>query len=57
LLPAKLLIALSLLGISFVAAWLSYHGFEIHFLRLKRFFEGGRESYPNVLAASQSVEL
>jgi peptidoglycan/LPS O-acetylase OafA/YrhL len=55
--PAKLIIALSLLGISFVAAWLSYHGFEIHFLRLKRFFEGGRELYPKVLAAPQSVEL
>ncbi len=55
--PTKVIIAFTLLGISFVAAWLSYYGFEIHFLRLKRFFEGGREPYPKVLAAPQSVEL
>jgi len=52
------IIALSLLGISFVAAWLSYYGFEIHFLRLKRFFEYGRQPRPHVLTtAPQSVEL
>jgi peptidoglycan/LPS O-acetylase OafA/YrhL len=55
--PAKLIIAIWLLGVSFVAAWLSYHCFEIHFLRLKRFFEGGRLPYPQVLAAPQSVEV
>ncbi|HEV8000673.1 MAG TPA: acyltransferase [Planctomycetaceae bacterium] len=56
--PAKVIIALSLLGISFVAAWLSYYSFEIHFLRLKRFFEYGRQPRPQVLTtAPQSVEL
>jgi peptidoglycan/LPS O-acetylase OafA/YrhL len=55
--PAKLIIAIWLLGVSFVAAWLSYHCFEIHFLRLKRFFEGGRQSYPQVMASPQSVEV
>lgn len=54
---AKVLIALSLLGISFLAAWFSYHAFEVHFLRLKRFFENGRVAYPQVLPTPQSVEL
>ena len=36
---AKPVTVVWVLGASFVAAWLSYHLFEKHFLRLKRFFE------------------
>ena len=32
-------------GVSFVAAWLSYHLYEKHFLRLKRFFEYREPAY------------
>ena len=55
--PAKLIITVWLLGISFVAAWISYHYFEIHFLRLKRFFEPGRQSFPRVLGAPRGMKV
>jgi peptidoglycan/LPS O-acetylase OafA/YrhL len=54
---SKLIIAACVMGISFVAAWLSYHYFEIHFLRLKRFFESGGQPYPQVLASPQGAEI
>ncbi len=53
--PAKLIIGIWLLGASFAVAWVSYHVFEIHFLRLKRFFENESQPYP--LTVPQSVEV
>jgi len=40
-LPIAFLYALAVFAVSYVAAAGSYHGFEKHFLKLKRFFDGG----------------
>ena len=37
---------LLMFAISFAVAWASYHGFEKHFLKLKRFFEPARRAAP-----------
>jgi peptidoglycan/LPS O-acetylase OafA/YrhL len=44
---AKPLLALVVLGVSFLAAFISYHAFEKHFLRLKRHFSYDKESVPD----------
>jgi peptidoglycan/LPS O-acetylase OafA/YrhL len=50
----KPLIVLWTLGVSFVAAWLSYQLYEKHFLRLKRFFEYSHPGRPEVILSPQT---
>ena len=52
---AKPVLVAWVLGVSFVAAWLSYHLYEKHFLRLKRFFEYQQPAHPETLVPSQGV--
>ena len=52
---AKPVLVAWVLGVSFVAAWLSYHLYEKHFLRLKRFFEYQQPAHPETLVPSQCV--
>ena len=52
----KLIVAALLLAVSFGVAWLSYHCYEIHFLRLKRFFERRPQPYSGILVAPQGQE-
>ena len=40
-LPAQLALIVGAIGVSYVAAFVSWHSFEKHFLSLKRFFEYG----------------
>jgi peptidoglycan/LPS O-acetylase OafA/YrhL len=43
---AKPMLALVVLGVSFLVAFISYHAFEKHFLGLKRYFSYGESSVP-----------
>jgi peptidoglycan/LPS O-acetylase OafA/YrhL len=52
---AKPLIVLWVLAVSFLAAWLSYHLYEKHFLRLKRFFEYRKPAAAAILVPSPLV--
>jgi peptidoglycan/LPS O-acetylase OafA/YrhL len=52
----KLIVGIWLLVASFGVAWLSYHCYEVHFLRLKRLFQNGPQPYPQIVAAPQSME-
>jgi peptidoglycan/LPS O-acetylase OafA/YrhL len=49
---AKPVAVIGVLAASFVAAWLSYHLYEKHFLRLKRFFEYQEPAHSATLVPS-----
>jgi peptidoglycan/LPS O-acetylase OafA/YrhL len=52
---AKPVAVVWVLAASFVAAWLSYHLYEKHFLRLKRFFEYQEPAHSATLVPSQCL--
>jgi peptidoglycan/LPS O-acetylase OafA/YrhL len=52
---AKPVAVIWILAASFVAAWLSYHLYEKHFLRLKRFFEYREPAHSVTLVPSQCL--
>jgi peptidoglycan/LPS O-acetylase OafA/YrhL len=52
----KLIVVAWLLSACFGVAWLSYHCYEIHFLRLKRFFENRPQPYSGILVTPQGQE-
>jgi peptidoglycan/LPS O-acetylase OafA/YrhL len=54
---AKPIAVIWVLAISFVAAWSSYHPYEKHFLRLKRYFEYQEPAHSQTLDSSRVVSF